>query len=291
MSYDVVFGRDVESALARDEYEIVEITRAPVSWHVEGAPRRPRRIRHDGTRLVLPLGPEHTADGTYSTTEVASSPRFDQARLDAMLARGSPRVVVPGREAVFRDVVVSPHFIDGRAAGETVTAGVTFQSWRGLESRDGRPAYVGVSVVYLGGSGLVPALFNRSPRRRGFVASVVDFNTGLLWSRPLPDLDLTEPHDLVLRWWPDRDVEFLVDGRVVARYADGRVQVSALKLYRRFGRGIDLVGHRRLTADPCHVDAWVNCSATGSTPDVFTGRRLSHELEVALAGFAIRPIG
>lgn len=290
MAYDVTFDADIEGALARDEYDIAEITGAPESWHVEPTPTSPSRIHHDGTRLVLPLGPEHTPSDCYSTTEVASSPRFDQAHLDTLSAEGSDRVVVPGREAVFRDVVASPHFADGRAGRETVTAGATFQSWRGLERRENRPAFMGVSIVYLGGEGFVPALFNRSWRKRRFVASVIDFNTGLNFNAVLDGVDMSEPHDLCFRWFPNRDVEFLVDDRRVAYYEDGPLQVSPLKFYKRFRRGIDFIGHRRLTADPCHIDAWVNCSATGNSPDVYTGKQFTHDLSVALGGFGIRPL-
>lgn len=286
----MTFDSDIEGALVRGDYDIVEITGAHESWHVEPSPTSPSRIHHDGSRLVLPLGPEHTPDDRYSTTEVASSPRFDQANLDRMLAEGSDRVVVPGREAVFRDLVASPHFTDGRAADHTVTAGATFQSWRGLESRENRPAFMGVSVVYLGGDGFVPALFNRSWKKRRFVASVIDFNTGLSFTAAVPDVDFSEPHDLRFRWFPNRDVEFLVDDRRVAYYEDGPLQVTPLKFYKRFRRGIDFIGHRRLTADPCHIDAWVNCSATGNSPDVFTGKQFSEELSIALAGFGIHPL-
>jgi len=290
VAYDVTFDSDIKGGLSRGDYDIVEITAARESWHVEPTPTAPSRIHHDGSRLVLPLGPEHTSDDRYSTTEVASSPRFDQANLDRMLAEGSDRVVVPGREAAFRGFLASPHFVDGRAADETVTAGATFQSWRGLESRAQRPAFMGVSIVYLGGSGFVPALFNRSWKQRRFVASVIDFNTGLNFNAVLPDVDFSEPHDLRFRWFPNRDVEFLVDDRRVAYYEDGPLQVTPLTFYKRFRRGVDFIGHRRLTADPCHIDAWVNCSATGNSPDVFTGKQFTEDLSVALAGFGIHPL-
>lgn len=289
MAYDVTFDADIDGALARDEYDIVEITDAAESWHVEPTPTTPSRIHYDGTRLVLPLGPEHTPSDRYNTTEVASSPRFDQAKLDRMLAEGSDRVVVPGREAIFRDFVASPHFVDGRASDHTVTAGATFQSWRGLERRENRPAFMGASIVYLGGSGVVPTLFNRSWKTRRFVASVIDFNTGLNFNAVIDGVDFSEPHDLRFRWFPDRNVEFLVDDRRVAYFEDGPLQVTPLKFYKRFRRGIDFIGHRRLTADPCHIDAWINCSATGNSPDVFTGKRFTEDLWMALGGFGIHP--
>jgi hypothetical protein len=292
-AYGVRFG-DPNQAVG-DAYDVVEITKAPTSWHNPPA-APPTRIHHDGTRLVLPLGPAHTADDTYSTTEVASSPRFDQDHLDGLLAEGSRRIMTPGRQAVFSDVVFSEHFGDGRAATETVTAGVNFQSWRGIDhgaehaaEHGQRPAFMGVSVLYMGGPGVVPAVLNRSRRRRGLVATVVDFNVGLQWVAPLPDVDPVQPHDYVLRWHPDRSVTFLVDGQEVASYADGPRQLSPFKFYRRYRKGIDLVGHRRLTADPCHIDAWINCSRTGNTPDVFCGQRFAHDMHVALGGFAIEP--
>ena len=296
-TYAVSFDGDPRPAVDAGDFDVVEVTRASTSWH-NPPPDPPTRIHHDGRRLVLPLGPDHTADDTYSTTEVASSPRFDQDHLDRLLAEASPRVMTPGRQAVFRDVVFSEHFGDGRAAGETVTAGVNFQSWRGIThgaehaaAHGERPAFMGASVLYMGGPGVVPMVLNRSRRRRGLVATVVDFNVGLQWAVPIADVDPTRPHDYVLRWHPDRSVTFLVDGREVAAYTDGRLQVSPFKLYRRYRRGIDLVGHRYLTADPCHIDAWINCSQTGNTPDVFCGQRLTHELHLGIGGFAIEPIG
>jgi len=294
--YDVRFDAGFEQGLAMGAFDIVEISGAPESWYDPPTPEHAERIRWDGERLVLPLGPDHTSDGTYSSTEVASAPRFDQRGLDDLLAQGAMRVVVPGREAYFDNVLFSPQFADARAADQTVTAGVCFQSWRGIE--DGadnaavngtRPAFIGVSLFYVGGPGVVPRVANRSLRRRGLVAVVVDFNVGLQWSQPV-DVDPTRPHDVVLRWHPDRDIGFVVDGEEVAHYRDGRRQLSAFKFFRKYRSGIDLYGHRHLTADPCHVDAWINCSATGNTPDVFVGSRFDQDLWVALSGFGIRPI-
>ena len=295
-SWEVRFGEDLGERIAAGDIDIVEISGAPESWYDPPSPTAAERIHFDGERLVLPLGPETTADKTYSTTEVASAPRFDQRHLDRLLAEGSTRIVVPGREAWFDGVLFSPEFGDHRAASETVTAGVCFQSWRGIEegadnaaAAGTRPAYIGVSLFYVGGPGLVPAIANRSRTRRGLVAVVVDFNTGIQWSQPV-DVDPTTAHDVILRWHADRDVSFVVDGAEVARYVDGQKSFSAFKLFRKYRRGINLFGHRHLTADPCHVDAWINCSATGNTPDVFVGSRFSRDLWLGLEGFGIRPI-
>ncbi|MBW3664045.1 MAG: hypothetical protein KY469_13165 [Actinobacteria bacterium] len=297
MTYDVTFTPDVAAQLADDDFHVVEVERAPESWHDPPAPEQPRLLRHDGQRLVLGLGPDDTSDDTYTTVEVASTKRFDQDLLDRLAAEGSMRVVIPGREAIFRDVVFSPEFGDDRAAKETVTAGLVFQSWRGISegvhnaaARGERPAYMAASIMYLGGPGLVPAVMNRSlTGRRRLLALVIDFNVGMQWTQSL-DVDPCSPHDYTIRWYPDRDVSFRVGDTEVARYRDGRRQVAAMKLLPKFRRGIDLIGHRYLTADPCHIDAWLNCSATGNTPDVHNGRRFRHRLSLSLAGFGIRPI-
>ncbi len=293
--YHVDFHADFTQNVARGQFDIVEITRAKATWVNPPTPLIPQRIHYNGSHLVLPLGPEHTANNTYSTTEVASSRRFDQAQLDRFLAHGSPRVMVPGRQAIFKDIVFSPHFADGRANDETVTSGIIFQSWRGIEDvehhPDDRPAYIGVTLGFIGGPGLLAKLATRSRRRaRSFVAAIFDFNIGLQWLMPLPDFDPSEPHDIILRWLPQRDVMFIIDGRTVAHYVDGSFHVSPLALFRKYRRQVNILGYRHLTADPCHIDCWVNCSTTGTRPEVNSGRQFKHDLWVALKGFAIEPI-
>ena len=293
MTYDVTFDADIEARLVRGEYELVEVTGAPHDWDNPPSPVRPERIRFDGSRLVLPLGRADTRDGTYSTTEVATSRRFDQEHLDRALATGSDRIMVPGRQAVFRDVVFSPHFGDTRAARQTVTAGMCFQSWRGIErgiENSHRPLFMAATISYVGGAGLTAMLASRSRHRRVLTAAVTDFRTGLMWFTPLPGIDPTRPHDYVMRWHSNRDVEFLVDGSVVARREDGGRSVSLMKLFAGTRRGIDLIGHRYLTADPCHVDCWINCSKTGNRPGVAPGDRFSEDLWVALGGFAVEAL-
>lgn len=284
--YDVTFDARVSDGIARGDYEILEAIRRRDPMVQPPRCLEPARAHHDGSRLVLPLAADDTEDGTYSAVEVSTTPCTDQAVLDRMLAEGSMRCLVPGREATFRGFVCSPHFDDGRAARETVNVGVIAQSWRG--HLEGRNRLVALALTYVGGSGVAPAMFSRSLRRRRFVVTIVDFTTGLTWARPLPEFRSSEPHDLTVRWFPDRDVEFLVDGRGVADYEDGRCTVSPLKLRRPYRRGFDLVGHRHLTAEALSLTAFVDCVSI--TPDFEVGRRFSHDLWVALEGFGIQPI-
>lgn len=294
--YDIRFGPDIVGDVAADRYFLTETIRAPHSGVDPDAPDEPRHARFDGERLVLSLGPDGTEHDTYSTVEVSSTRRFDQRILDRYLLDGSARVVVPGRRAVYRDIVFSPEFADGRAGRETVTTGVTMQSWVGIE--DGgidfadRPEFFIASIAYIGGSGVLPKLFSRTlGPRQPFVASVIDFKVGVTWFKPLKGaFDPSEPHELAIRWHRDHDVSFTVDGREVAHYEDGKVRPYPLKLRnRQFWRGTDLLGHRYVGTDPCHIDVWLNSSAMSSTPTVPNGRRFDQELSVALSGFAIEP--
>lgn len=295
MAYQIDFKADFATELATGNFDLVEVTKAPTTWSNPPMPTSPTRITHDGTRLVLPLGPEHTADNTYSTTEVASTRRFDQATLDQLLAQGSARVMTPGRQAIFKNLLFSDHFADGRAIQESVTAGVIFQSWRGIEDLDQRPderpAYMAVTLSFIGGNGLLAKAATQSwGNKRTFVIGVIDFNTGLQWLKPLRTFDPATPHDIALRWLPNRDVSFMIDHQEVAYYADGRFQVSPLKLFKKYRRQIDFMGYRHLTADPCQIDCWINCSETGSSPDVNPGKQFRQDLWVALSGFAIEPV-
>jgi len=202
--------------------------------------------------------------------------------------------MIPGRQAVFRDVVFSPEFADGRAGRETVTTGVLFQSWRNIEAGGvdlaHRPEFICVALAYIGGSGLMPALANRSPNRRGFFASVVDFKVGVMWFQALTGFDPGVSHDITLRWEYSRDVTFLVDGTEVASYRDGRRGLWPHKLlHRRFRQGVDLWGHRHLSVDPCHIDLWLNCSEMGNNPVVPNGRQFANQYWVGLAGFGVEP--
>jgi hypothetical protein len=286
--YQVTFGPDVEAAVAADEYVLMETLRTTETMRHETRTLHPEHIHYDGERLVLPLAAADTADGTFSAIEVSSTPCIDQDTLDRLSQEGSPRVVLPGREAVFRGFVTSPHFADGRADHQTTNVGVNFQSWRGFDRPGVRPAFIGVGLTYVGGHGFGPALLNRSWKRRRFVAAVLDANVGFVWVHPLSDFDPSEPHDLTLRWLPNRDIEFLIDGRSVATCEDGRFQVSALKLRKRFRRGIDLFGYRHLTADPCSITAFTD--AVQATPDFEPGRRLEDDIWTALTGMAIQPL-
>jgi len=295
-AYDVRFGPDVARDVTAGRFFLTETIRAPHSGVDPDPPAEPRHARHDGERLVLSLGPDGTASDTYSTVEVSSTRRFDQSVLQRLLLDGSPRVMVPGRRAVYRDIVWSPEFGDGRAGRETVTTGVTVQSWRGIE--DGgidfahRPEFFIASIAFIGGPGLLPKLFSRTlGSRQPFVASVVDFKVGLAWFQPLRDVfDPTEPHDLSIRWHRAHDVSFAVDDTEVARYEDGKLRPYPLKLRnRQLWRGTDLLGHRYVGTDPCHIDVWINSSAMGTTPTVPNGRRFRRDLSVALEGFAIEP--
>jgi hypothetical protein len=287
--YQVTFGPDVEAAVAADEYVLMETLRTTETMRHETRTLHPEHIHFDGSRLVLPLAAADTADGTFSAIEVSSTPCIDQDTLDRLYQEGSPRVVLPGREAVFRGFVTSPHFADGRADHQTTNVGVNFQSWRGFDRPGVRPAFIGVGLTYVGGRGFGPALLNRSWKRRRFVAAVLDANVGFVWVHPLSDFDPSEPHDLTLRWLPNRDVEFLIDGRSVAKCDDGRFQVSALKLRKRFRKGIDLFGYRHLTADPCSITAFTD--AVQATPDFEVGKRLDDDIWTALTGMAIQPLG
>ena len=293
--YRADFGPDIAGQLARDEWFLSETICEPDSGVDSDLPDPPEHATWDGRRLVLALGPDSTQDDTYSTVEVSSTRRFDQAILDHLLVDGSPRVMIPGRQAVFRDVVFSPEFADERAASETVTTGVLFQSWRNIEDRGvdfaDRPEFMIVALAYIGGKGVMPALASRSWSKRRFFASVVDFKVGLMWFQALPDFDPSVPHDLSLRWEFDREVSFVVDGSEVAHYQDGKVQVWPLKLIdKRFRRGVDLIGHRHLSVDPCHIDMWLNCSKMGNRPVVPNGERFTRDLWVALGGIGIEPL-
>lgn len=296
-TYRVDFGDDLLGAAHRGDYFLTECINAPDSGHDPELPEQLRACEFDGERLVMTMGPEHTEDDRYSTAEVSSTRRFDQRILDDLHRSGSPRVIVPGRQAVFREVVFSPQFADGRAAADPVTTGVCMQSWHGIEEGgidfSARPKFVIAAIAYIGGRGALPRLFARTiGDERPFVAYVVDFRSGILWSQPLRGtFDPAEPHDLAMRWLPDRDLSFTVDGREVALYRDGRVRVYPLKLRnRQFFRGTDLLGHRHISPDTMHIDVWINSSTMSSTPTVPTGRRFGQDLSVAIRGFGVEPV-
>jgi len=251
---------------------------------------------HDGERMVLTMGPDSTEDDKHSSVEVPNTRRFDQQLLDHLSAIGAPNVMIPGRQAIWRDLVFSPHFADGRANRETVTTGVCWQSWRGIEE-DGlmpttpRPRFVVVWFSFLGGPGPMPALASRSFKRRVFWASVMDFNSGFTWFQPVPQFDPTTPHDVAIRWLPDRSISFTVDGREVAYYEDGKRRFYPLGLMsRQFGRGTDVIGHRFHAADPSHISAWITCMKMPAKISVPTGLRFHDNMWLALKGYEIEPL-
>jgi len=293
--YQVDFGSDYLERARAGDFFLTETIKAPDSGVDSELPGTPAQATWDGERLRLALDPDSTADDTYSTVEVSSTRRFDQSILDRMLVDGSPRPMIPGRQAVFRDVAFSPHFADGRAGHEAATTGVLFQSWRNIEAGGvdfaERPEFICVAIAYIGGKGLMPMMANRSRTKRRFFASVVDFRVGALWFQALPDLDPSVAHDITLRWEYSRDVTFLVDGTDVATYEDGRVGMWPHKIFdKRMRKGVDFIGHRHLSVDPCHIDMWLNCSEMGHRPMVPNGRRFSHELWAGLSGFGVEPI-
>jgi hypothetical protein len=294
-SYRVDFTENFDRQLEAGDFFLTETIKAPDSGVDSELPDPIEHAHYDGRRLVLTLGPESTQTDTYSTVEVSSTRRFDQRILDRMLVEGSPRPMIPGRQAVFRDVLFSPHFADGRAARETVTTGVLFQSWRNIEQGGvdfaERPEFICITIAYIGGEGVMPALANRSWRGRQFFASVVDFRVGAMWFKALPEFDPSVPHEIILRWELNRDVVFVVDGRDVAHYQDGKVRLWPHKLFdKRTRRGVDFLGHRHLSVDPCHIDMWLNCSKMGNSPMVPNGERFEHEYQAALAGFGVEPL-
>jgi len=294
-TYRVDFGPDFVEQARNGEFFLTETIKAPHSGVDTELPASPEHTHWDGSRLVLTLGPDDTADDTYSTVEVSSTRRFDQRILDRLLVEGSPRPMIPGRQATFRNVVFSPELADGRAGRETVTTGVLFQSWRNIEAGGvdfaERPEFICITIAYIGGAGLMPTLANRSRTKRRFFASVVDFRVGVMWFEALEGFDAGVPHDLTLRWEYSRDVTFLVDGTDVAVYRDGRRGLWPHKvLDKRLRRGVDLWGHRHLSVDPCHIDLWLNCSEMGNNPVVPNGRRFTNRYWVGLSGFAVEPI-
>ena len=293
--YRVDFGADIAGQLKAEDFFLTETIRAPDSGVDSDLPDPPEHATWDGRRLVLSLGPDGTQDDTYSTVEVSSTRRFDQQLLDRLLVDCSPRPMIPGRQAVFRDVQFSPHFADERAARETVTTGVLFQSWRNIEKGGvdfaERPEFICIALAYIGGEGFMPALANRSWRKRGFFASIVDFRVGVMWFKALPDFDPTVPHDIVLRWELNRDVTFVVDGRDIAQYRDGKVNLWPHKFFdKRLRKGVDFIGHRHMSVDPCHIDLWLNCSKMGNSPMVPNGSRFEHDYWAALGGFGVEPL-
>jgi hypothetical protein len=293
--YRVDFGPDFGSAVKAGDFFLTETIKAPDSGVDNDAPDPPEHAHWDGQRLVLSLNADDTQDDTYSTVEVSSTRRFDQGLLDQLLLDGSPRAMVPGRQAVFRNVQYSPNFVDEKAGREALTTGMLFQSWRGIEQGGvdfaDRPEFVSAGISYIGGEGLMPTLANRSRRKRSFLATVVDFRVGVMWLNPLPDFDPTEPHDVVLRWELDRDITFVVDGRDVAKYEDGKVRLWPHKLMdKRLRKGVDLLGHRHISVDPCHIDLWLNSTKLTSRPMVPNGLRFTHDYWVALSGIGVEPL-
>ena len=70
MTYDVTFGADIEAQVARDDFELVEVTYAPHDWDNPPSPEQAARIHFDGTGPCS-RGRDDAATWTYSTTEVA----------------------------------------------------------------------------------------------------------------------------------------------------------------------------------------------------------------------------
>jgi hypothetical protein len=295
-AHRIRFSEDIGAQVDAHDFTLIEVIKG-ASPSVEPPPCRNSRHHHyDGRRLVLTLRPEDTADDAYSSVEVASTPRFTQALLDYLAATGSMRVMLPGREVVFRDVLFGDYFSRSEEANEAVTAGLCFQSWRGIE-RTGltpdtyRPKFMIAWFAYVSGPGIFPMLCSRSYRKRYFFASVLDWNTGISWLCPVPDFDPGQPSDIAIRWLPNRDVEFVVDGRRVALYEDGRSRVYLPKLIRRqCSRGVNLTGYRFLTADPSQVDLWLTSMAFGNLCEVKNGFRLKQDVTMALAGYDIQPL-
>ena len=294
--YRVDFSPDFVSQVKAGDFFLTETIKAPDSGVDSELPDPPEHARWDGERLVLSLGPDSTQDDTYSTVEVSSTRRFDQRLLDQMLVQGSPRPVIPGRQAVFRDVQYSPHFVDGRAGRETLTSGMIFQSWRGIEEGGidfaERPEFITATLSYIGGEGVMPAMANRSWRGRRFFASVFDFRVGIMWFQALPDdFDPSAPHEIIMRWEFNRDITFVIDGRDVARYEDGKIGIWPHKfLDKRLRRGVDFFGRRHISVDPCHIDVWLNSTKLSTSPTVPNGMKFEHEHWVALSGFGVEPL-
>ena len=204
--------------------------------------------------------------------------------------------MIPGRQAIWRDIVFSKHFADGRANKDAVTTGVCWQSWRGIEDEGllpttPRPRFVVAWFSFLGGPGPMPALASRSLRKRVFWASVMDFNSGFTWFQPVPSFDPSEPHDISIRWLPDRSISFVVDGKEVAYYEDGKRRINPLKLVsRQLGRGVDFIGHRFHAADPSHITGWITCMKLPMKISVPTGLQLRNDVWMALRGYEIEPL-
>ena len=305
-AFRVTFGPDIADQVRQRLYTLVDVVNVDESSErqaYEGYEDPPELLvtssdhhTFDGERLVLSLGPEGTSDGKYSSIEIPNTRRFDQQILDHLMATGAPNVVYPGRQAIWRDVVFSEHFADGRANDETVNTGIAWQSWRGIEEEGlmpttRRPRFVVAWFGFLGGPGIVPMIASRSIRRRVFWASIMDFNSGFMWFQPVPEYDPTVPHDLAIRWLPDRDVEFVVDGRRAAHYEDGKRRFWAMGLMsRQFGRGTDLFGHKFHTADPCHITAWINSTKIRNKISVPAGDKFHHDMWMALRGYEIEPL-
>lgn len=292
----VRFAEDIGAQVDAHEYSLIEVIKASSPSAELPPPRTSVHHQYDGRRLVLSLGPADTADDAYSSVEVASIPRFTQALLDYLAAHGSMRVMLPGREVIFRDVVFGDYFCRARDADQAVTTGLCFQSWRGIEGvgltpETFRPKFMIAWFAYISGPGIFPMISSGSYRRRHFFASVLDWNTGISWLQPIPDFDPSRPADIAIRWLPNRDIEFTVDGRRVAFYEDGRSRIYLPKLLRRqCGRGVNLTGHRFLTADPAQVDFWLTSMTFGNLCEVRNGRRLEQEMSMAMAGYDIQPL-
>ncbi len=80
-------------------------------------------------------------------------------------------------------------------------------------------------------------------------------------------------------------------GRRSRTTEDGKVTTWPLKLVdKRFRRGVDLVGHRHLSVDPCHIDMWLNSSKMTSRPVVPNGDHFTHDLWAAVGGIGIEPL-
>ena len=295
-TYDTKFGPDIPAAIDAGEFHLVEVIKAADSDADPPSSRGSEHIFFDGSRLAFDLNPDNTEDDTYTTLEVSSTPRFNQKLLDYFAATGSMQCMLPGRQAVFKNIVFSESFADGSAASDPVTTGVLFQSWRGIEElgltpKVRRPAFMAAAMMFIGGKGIMPVIASRSLRSRPFCALVFDFYSGIIWVEPVTGFDPSIPSDLTLRWMPNRNVEFLVNDRVVATYTDGKSRPYPLKFMgKQFFYGSNLLGHKYLVADPCHIDVWLNSSVMGNVPGVPNGMRVARPYKTALEGFRIEPI-
>jgi hypothetical protein len=224
----------------------------PAAGHYETTP--------DGLRLRL--RPEDTDRNAYSTSEWAAGPcrHLDQEQLVRGMLQGDPRVIVPGRSVTWR-IRLCPGYQEGTARG---TFGVIAQDFRGHEDPTKRfYDYTVMSIAYVGpDGGLFGRLLwgGRKPRPAMIAA---DYSLGVMWFKPLPDLDLTAWHEYTLTS-ALTGVRFLVDGQEIGRFDQGQRAFNLSLMQGRpgwiFRRGFLLPG-------PCQPDAWVD-NNTASSPRV-----------------------